>query len=497
MSTQPPVKPRARRSESGAVSVRWTLIGSVGTQVLNFGFFTILARQLGPTTFGLVALATIWVKFLTYFINQGLGLAIIQREKLESDHLNSVFWLSNLIGLVMMLSTWAMAGLVARFYSEPELQIVLVWLSISFLLTSLSSVQTAVMTRDQEFKQLAKRGLVGNLFGSVTAVILAFAGAGVWSLVAKQLVTSFVGSVVLWMGSTWRPQFRFSLAHLKELWGFSFVVLGRNLVGFFYLEGDKVVVGRVIDATQLGVYTIAKQLSRMVIDVLRKPLENVALPKLSKLQSDKAAVAAAICRGQALMNGVLMPIFAFTGMLSVEMVAIIFGEKWSMAAGPLRYLCWAEGIHSLAAISFTALMAVNKPKLSLFHLATTAAISLLATYIGSHWGVMGVAIGIFVTAFLSVALNIALLCSATQVRFLQYLRTGAGPTLGSVAMAGTAFLTNEALGAHTWVYLRVACAGVASVAVYVLVLKLVSQELYTDGSKIFLATLGVKKPATS
>ena len=59
------------------------MLGSIGSKVLNFGVLAILARELGPKAFGIVALASIWTRFLNFFLSQGLGMAIIQRKDLR------------------------------------------------------------------------------------------------------------------------------------------------------------------------------------------------------------------------------------------------------------------------------------------------------------------------------------------------------------------------------------------------------------------------------
>ena len=267
------------------------MLGSIGSQVLNFGVLAILARELGPKAFGIVALASIWTRFLSFFLSQGLGMAIIQRKDLRPEHLDSAFWLSMATGGTLAGITFSFSPIIAGFFAEPQLTTVLKALSLIFVIGGLTSVQTAVLTRKHQFKKLASRSSAGSAGGSAVGVALAYFGAGVWALVAKQLVSSFVMAIVLWKTSSWRPSIRFSYSHLKDLWGFSKNVFARNIVSFIYIEIDKLLIGRLIGTSQLGFYSNSRQLTRTLIAIARQPVETVALPILSEMQSDRFKIA--------------------------------------------------------------------------------------------------------------------------------------------------------------------------------------------------------------
>ena len=59
-------------------------------------------------------------------------------------------------------------------------------------MNSLSLVQLALFQKDLEFKIIAKNNLSSMLIGTLMGIVFAFLGYGVWSLVIKQVTTSFV-----------------------------------------------------------------------------------------------------------------------------------------------------------------------------------------------------------------------------------------------------------------------------------------------------------------
>lgn len=480
--------------EQAAVGVRWTMIGTIGTQVMNFGVLAILARELGPKAFGVVALAGIWVKFLNYFLSQGLGLAIIQRKDLSPKHIDSAFWLTIVMSIIIASLTAGTAPIVADFFSEPQLTDVLRVLSLSFIIGGFATIQVAVMTRDRKFKKLTSRGLAGNATGAAVAVALAFADAGVWALVARQLTTSVIMAIILWSTSSWRPRLRFSLPHLKELWGYSVNVFARNLVGFAYLEADKFLIGSLIGASQLGFYSNSKQLARMFVNTARKPVETVALPLLSKLQGDSTRMAHAICRSQSMMAVLLVPIFCGLASLAPEVVAIVFGPDWEFAKYPLRFLSFAEAINACSAVAFTSIMAVGRPGLSLLHLSISATTAIIATFIGARWGVVGISIAMLCNSVVYTGMFVAILVRITDVKLSAYVKSNLPAVIASIALSAATILVTSTLGVDSPLWLRTASGITAGVIVYVLVLRIISVESFETAKSIVLKAAGIKTP---
>ncbi|MBK7917791.1 MAG: oligosaccharide flippase family protein [Chloroflexi bacterium] len=139
-----PVKNLRQQAAKGVV---WTAIGNWGNQIATIIVFIVLTRLLGPEAFGLVAMATVFTSFMAIFAEQGLGQAIVQREQLEPEHLDTAFWTNLLVGTGLTLLSIMLSGLVAKIFREPKLQPVVAILSVTFVLTALSSTQQALLQR--------------------------------------------------------------------------------------------------------------------------------------------------------------------------------------------------------------------------------------------------------------------------------------------------------------------------------------------------------------
>ena len=269
---------------TAVLSALWAAGESWSLRGVSLLVFLVLARLVDPAAFGLVALAAVYVTTVQALSDQGLATALIQRENLEEAHKDSAFWAN------LALATLALAWPAAAFYSEPRLAVILRWYALWPLLGSLSVVQQALLRRAMRFRELALRQLAGAIAGGIVGIAMAYAGMGVWALVAQQLVNQAVALAVLWSIAEWRPRFAFSHRHFRDLFGFGFNVLAANMMRAIGFQADRLVLGFFLGATELGYYSIAQRLLAIVTDFVAGSAERIVVPLFSRIQGDRERV---------------------------------------------------------------------------------------------------------------------------------------------------------------------------------------------------------------
>lgn len=224
--------------EKAVKGIVWSVIQNWGSQAGSLIVFFLLARLLEPKAFGLVALASIFLAFMQIFLNQGFATVVIQRQELESEHLDTAFWTNLAIGISLTVLGFTTAGLVADLFRQPQLTRILKGFSLLFFNYFPWQCQQALLERNFAFKAIAVRWLAGTFIGGAVGVIMAFCGLGVWSLVSQQLVHEFVGTLVLWRASCWGPSFIFSFKHFQHLFSFKIQLLVFNILKIFNTRFD-------------------------------------------------------------------------------------------------------------------------------------------------------------------------------------------------------------------------------------------------------------------
>lgn len=360
-----------------AYALKWAVVMNSGRRAMSTVFTFLLAALLGPHDFGVVAVALVFVAFVRMLLEQGFMTAIIQREDLDDAHLDSAFWLNLAWCLALAGACVLFAGWWADVNDMPQLGPVIQVLSLMIVLDGLQIVQQAVMERQLDFKRLAIRTNASVLLGGAVGIPLALGGAGVWALVGQQLMMEIVLVTLIWGMTTWRPRFRFSPSHARDLLGFSVSVFAANLAGFLNRRGDALLLGLFFGPVAVGIYRLADRIVDVVIDVTMRPIGLVSLPVLSRLQSDPDELRATIARllrtTMLATVPVLMVIFA-----SSDEVLAVLGPSWAPAGDALKLLCLVGVGKAISFYTGPVLFAASRPRFRAVMLWIVAIVSTAA-----------------------------------------------------------------------------------------------------------------------
>lgn len=203
----------------------WKFAERIGAQGVNLIVSIILARILAPEAYGTVALVTIFITISNVFIENGLGTALIQKKDADDLDFSSVFYCNILISSILYIIIFFASPLIANFYNNQQLVLILRILAISVLISGVKSVQNAYVSRKMIFKKFFICTFVGTVASAVIGIWMAYNGYGVWALVAQQLTNTLVDTIMLWIIVKWRPIFKFSFKRLKVLYRFGWKML--------------------------------------------------------------------------------------------------------------------------------------------------------------------------------------------------------------------------------------------------------------------------------
>jgi PST family polysaccharide transporter len=420
--------------------VAWTSVANWGCLLLGFCISTTLARLLSPQAYGQVALAWVYIGFIQIFVTQGFGIAIIQRKDLEEEHLDSAFWIAIATALVFCLLSFLLAGEVSHFFKEPRIAPVIRCLCLTMLFSALSSVQTAILTRDLNFRPLAFLSLAATTVSGIVGVVMAFLGFGVWSLVGQQLTNAILACFLLWIAVPWRPRFLVSMRHLRDLYGLSLNLTGNDILWFFSQKSDQTIVGFGFGATGLGPYSLASKLTNLLHGMIVGPLQGVALPAFSKLQSKPNEFESALHKFCEMSSFLGFPIFAGLGLVAPELVPLLFGPKWNTAIPILQVLCFYSALRVAVAYVFPVTVAKGRSGLNLLMNILLSILTVGGCLIAVRWSPKAVAlsIGISMLVYALVFLDVARRFLA--IRALPLLRSYLYPALCSLVMLATVSL---------------------------------------------------------
>jgi O-antigen/teichoic acid export membrane protein len=302
-----------------------------------------------------------------------------------------VFWLNAATGLAMTVIFALAAPLVASFYGEPQLYLLTVAIAPNFLLGSLNVVQNALLDKALNFRIKFWIEIVAAFASGLVALVLALRGWGVWSLVGQSLALTTVRVLMMWVQSSWRPAMAFDFSAIRELMRFSGHLTGFGAVFYWSQNVDKLIIGRWIGSSALGIYTLADKLMRLSLANINDVTSSVMFPALSSIQRDVDAVKRAYLRATRMTSFIVFPMMIALGVLAEPAILVVYGGKWRESIPILRLLCVA-GV-SLSTYSTAGWIFMSQGRTDiLFRLGVYATVvRAIAVLIGAHWGLTGVA----------------------------------------------------------------------------------------------------------
>ncbi|PZD74135.1 Teichuronic acid biosynthesis protein TuaB [Acaryochloris thomasi RCC1774] len=414
----------------------WTGIQNWAGQMGAFLVFFVLARLLEPADFGLVALANVFLAFMQIFLEQGFAQALIQREDLEPEHLDTAFWTNIAIGIALGLLSLLTADWIAAGFDEPRLTPILRCFSLIFLINALRGTQQAVLERQFAFKAIAMRSLLGIMIGGITGIGMALSGLGVWSLVGQQFMNELVGTLVIWKASDWRPRFRFSLRHFRQLFRFGSHVLGLNFLNFFNTKINDFLIGYFLGSVALGYYAISYRILQVMTQLLVRTTSGVSLPTFSRLKHDLNRFRNAFYTVTRLTSAIAFPFFLGTSVLAPELVTVLFGEKWLPAVPVIQLLSILGLVRSISFFKSSVFMALGEPAWAMKLKFLSVTLNLVGFAIAFRWGIIGVTFANMMRGLIVFPVGQWVLSRMVKIPFFTYSRQFSAALVSSLVMMG-------------------------------------------------------------
>jgi PST family polysaccharide transporter len=368
--------------------------------VLQFAVLPVLARILGPSAYGLVALAMPFILLANMVSDAGLGNALVRTRNPSRELESTVFWLSVGLCAVLTLTIWALAWPASRLLGEPRLPPILMALSSLLVVSGSLSVANARIMRERRFGVFAASEICASAVSAAAAITAALAGFGPWSLVVQQLFLWSVKAAWVTIAARFRPALvcRPSLAgpHLS----FGLHAAASNVTDFIGKNAPTIIVGAVLGVTEVGRYSMAFQLIRLPDSLISGPIYLAVFTAVARLGDDLSGSAALASRSLRGVVSAVAPIFGGLVMVADLIVKLLLGPKWAGSEGVLAQLAPAGFFICFYSIISSVLMGLGHSK-SQFRLTVFATIVTgVAALIGSRFGLKGVAAGLSLAALL-------------------------------------------------------------------------------------------------
>ena len=316
-------------------STRWTLLTEIMAKLIAPVSNIILARLLAPDAFGVLASVQMVVSFADMLADAGFQKYIVQKEfedEQEKDNCTIVaIWSNIILAVVLWLIIIVWRDNLASLVGNPGLGFVLAVAGIAIPLTSISSVQLALLRRDFRFKNILVFRLITILVPLVVTVPLAFFGYGYWSLIIGHIAAQGLLACVVSLYSGIRFRLYYEMHILKKMVAFSAWTLIESIAIWLTSWIDMFIVSNSFSAHYLGIYRMSMVSVNSIIAMLSGAIVPVLYSALSRLQNDEQQFYDTfyhiLSRSSIIIVPIGVGIFTYRDLAR----AILFGSKWQDA----------------------------------------------------------------------------------------------------------------------------------------------------------------------
>ena len=387
------------------VGVAWSVAEKLGSMLMQMVVSIVVARLLMPEDFGVLAILTFFTALMAVVVDSGFSQTLIRKtEPTESDY-KSVFVFNVVTSLVLYAVMTALSPAIAAYYNLPVISKIAPVLFLLLPVNALTVIQNTIFARQFRFATLSRINFASATIAGVAAITMAWCGFGVWSLVAQRLAQVTVKAVLLWWRGDWRCKGRFDFSALRAMSGFSFRLMGTDIISYLYNNIAQLFIGKMHSATTLGYYNQAQKLKELPVTSVVQSFQSVTYPALANVKGDKQKFADSYLRVLAITAAVIAPVMV--GMVAVadDMFMLMLGQRWMPTVPYFKILSLAGLFYPISMIAYNVLKVAGDGGVILRLEIIKKAIMTIILVLAIPHSVTAIAWGMVVMAVVELMLN--------------------------------------------------------------------------------------------
>lgn len=476
--------------ENGLIgNLAWKFAERISAQLISTVVSIILARLLDPEHYGVISIVLIFITLANVFVSDGLGSALIQKKGATAKDFFSVLYFNIGLSCLLYLILFVCAPLISKFYGSGYeiLTPVLRVLGLRIILTAVNSVQQAYVSRKMIFRKFFISTLGGTIGSAIVGISMAYAGYGVWALVAQYLTNTFVSTLTLFFVLKKKPQFVFSISSIKELFPYGIRILGTGLLITGYQELRALIIGKVYSSSDLAYYDKGRQFPNLIVTNINSSIGAVLFPKMSQEQDDKAKIKATTRNSIRFSAYVMCPMMLGLAAVAEAFVQLILTEKWMPCVPLLQLFCIIYLFQPIHTANMQAIKAIGRSdvylKLEIVKKVIELIVLLLVMRISVNAIVVGMAVCTTLFVFVNAFPNKKLLNYSIKEQLLDL-----APSVGMSLLMFVCVYTMNFVSMNGWIKMILQCF--VGVVIYV-VLSIITKN--TEFKRIKDMCLGMLK----
>jgi O-antigen/teichoic acid export membrane protein len=345
--------------------VLWVGLYYITNLLISLIINLILARLLLPEDFGMVAMAMILINSLLLFQGLGINAALIRWADVSTCVTSTAFYLILGVSLSLAIVGYFITPSIAIFFDNATLMPVIKVLILTIIIGATGVVPATLLDKHLEFRKQIWLSLVPTLVFGFTATLLAWLGAGVWSIVWAKLIQTTLSAILVWFVSSWRPTWEFDVAVAQQLFVYGKDITFTSVLIFIFLTVDNTIVGKLLGEHALGLYTTAFIWGNLSATSIGAIFGRVLFPTFAVLQHDLPRTRKLFLKVLRFISIFTLPIAVGLAVIAEDMVSSLYKPEWIDMVPLIQVLAVYGMLRSLGTILGPLFMACGRQALML------------------------------------------------------------------------------------------------------------------------------------
>lgn len=383
----------------------WRFAERCGAQAVTLIVSIVLARILAPGDFGTVSLVMVFTTIMQVFVDSGLGTALIQKKDADDLDFSSVFYFNFAVCLILYAVMFMAAPLIAGFYNDTSLTSIIRVISLTIIISGVKGIQQSYVSRNMLFKRFFFATLGGTIFSACLGIGMAYAGCGVWSIVAQQLSNTAIDTLILLITVKWRPKKMFSWKCLKGLLSYGWKLLISSLLDTVYNNLRNLIIGKIYTSADLAYYNQGDKFPKVIVTNINASIDSVLLPSMAGEQDHCDRVKSMTRRAIKTSTYIMAPLMMGLMFCAEPVVKLLLTDKWLPCVPYLRIFCFTYMFWPIHTANLNAIKAMGRSDLFLKLEIVKKIMGLMLLLLTMKISVMAMAYSLIVSGICSQVIN--------------------------------------------------------------------------------------------
>lgn len=346
---------KSRLIDQVAKGVVWSATEKVCSMLLQMVVSIVVARQLAPEDFGVMAILTFFTAVALVVVDSGFSQTLLRKDSPTDSDYKSVFLFNLVVSLLLYALFVALSPLLADYYHLQVISKIAPVLFLLFPLNALGIIQNTRLSREFRFGVLSRINFLASLVAGVVAVAVAVCGGGVWALVAQRLTTVALKTTLLWWRGDWRGEGKYSKSAMREMAPFSFRLMSTDIVAAVYNNVAQLFIGKVYTPDTLGYFNQAQKIKELPVQSAVLSVQTVTYPALAKIKNDSDKFADSFRKVLMINAFVMTPLVVGMSLVGWPLFDILLGAKWLPTVPYFEVVALTGIFYPLAMVAYNVL----------------------------------------------------------------------------------------------------------------------------------------------